>query len=168
MVYVLLKPGLENFEHYFVSVWDVCNCAIVLAFFGSAFFWDWDENWPFPVLWPLQSFPNLLAYWVHTEHGPYHQNRTVSPSVCLSCQETSISLLSFSIRGQTDWKPHRKLTSLITWTTVLPIQWNYEPCHVGSPKMDGLWWRGLVESCPLEEGMANHFTILALRTSWTV
>ena len=22
MVHVLLKPGLENFEHYFASVWD--------------------------------------------------------------------------------------------------------------------------------------------------
>ena len=21
----LLKPGLENFEHYFTSVWDECN-----------------------------------------------------------------------------------------------------------------------------------------------
>ena len=28
-VHVLLKPGLENFEHYFTSVWDVCNCAVV-------------------------------------------------------------------------------------------------------------------------------------------
>ena len=27
--HVLLKPGLENFEHYFASVWDECNCAIV-------------------------------------------------------------------------------------------------------------------------------------------
>ena len=27
MVHVLLKPGLENFEHYFTSVWDECNCA---------------------------------------------------------------------------------------------------------------------------------------------
>ena len=27
MVHVLLKPGLENFEHYFASVWDECNCA---------------------------------------------------------------------------------------------------------------------------------------------
>ena len=26
--------------------------------------WDWNENRPFPVLWPLLSFPNLLAYWV--------------------------------------------------------------------------------------------------------
>ena len=33
-VHVLLKPVLENFEHYFASVWDECNCAIVWAFFG--------------------------------------------------------------------------------------------------------------------------------------
>ena len=57
MVNVLLKPGLENFEHYFASVWDECNCAIVWAFFDIAFLWDWNENWAFPVLWPLLSFP---------------------------------------------------------------------------------------------------------------
>ena len=54
-VHVLLKPGLENFERYFTSVWDECNCAVVWAFFGIAFLWDWNENWPFPVLWPLLS-----------------------------------------------------------------------------------------------------------------
>ena len=64
MVHVLLKPGLENFEHYFTSVWDECICAVVWAFFGIAFLWDCNENWPLPVLWPLLSFPNLLAYWV--------------------------------------------------------------------------------------------------------
>ena len=64
-VHLLLKPGLENFEHYFTSVWGECNCAVVWAFFGIAFLWDWNENWPFPVLWPLLKFPNLLAYWVN-------------------------------------------------------------------------------------------------------
>ena len=63
-VHVLLKPGLENFEHSFTSVWDECNCAVVWAFFGIAFIWDWNENWP-PVLWPLLSFPNC---W-HIEHN---------------------------------------------------------------------------------------------------
>ena len=63
MVHVLLKPGFENFEHFFFSVWDECNCMIVWTFFGIAFLWDWNENWPFPVLWSLLSFPNLLAYW---------------------------------------------------------------------------------------------------------
>ena len=56
-VHVLLKPGLVNFEHFFTSVWDECNCAVVWAFFGIVFHWDWNENWPFPVLWPLLSFP---------------------------------------------------------------------------------------------------------------
>ena len=68
-VHVLLKPGLENFEHYFTSVWDECNCAVVWAFFVIALLWDWNENWPFPVLWPLLSFPNLLAYWVQHFHS---------------------------------------------------------------------------------------------------
>ena len=28
-VHILLKPGLENFEHYFTSVGDECSCAVV-------------------------------------------------------------------------------------------------------------------------------------------
>ena len=52
---------------------------------------------------------------------PCHQNKNqFPPQVSLSHQEASISLLSFSIRGQTDWKhSHRKLTNLLTWTTAL-------------------------------------------------
>ena len=68
-VHVLLKPGLENFKHYFASVWDECNCAVVWAFFGIALLCAWNENWPFPVLWPLLSFPNLLAYWRQHFHS---------------------------------------------------------------------------------------------------
>ena len=64
LVHLLLKPGLENFEHYLTSVWDECNFAVVWAFFGIALLRNWNENRLFPVLWPLLSFPNLLAYWV--------------------------------------------------------------------------------------------------------
>ena len=70
------------------------------------------------------------------EHSPTHQQKIwlkscpawphpseqdpVSLSVSLSHQEASISLLSFSIRGQTDWKPQSQKTNhLITWTTAL-------------------------------------------------
>ena len=62
-VHVLLKPSLENFEYYFASVWDECNCVVVWAFFGIAFPWGWNKNWLFPVPRPLLSFPN---FW-HTE-----------------------------------------------------------------------------------------------------
>ena len=47
-------------------------------------------------------------------------------------------------------------------------QWNYEPCRVGLPKTNGSWWRVLTKHSPLEKGMANHFSILALKTPWTV
>ena len=62
-VHVLLKLSMENFEHYFASIWDECNYVVVWTFFDIAL-WDWNENWPFPVLWPLLSLPYLLAYWV--------------------------------------------------------------------------------------------------------
>ena len=74
MVQVLLKAALENFEHYFTSVWDQCSCVVVWAFFHIAFLWDWNENWTFPVLCPLLSFPNLLAYWVQHFHSIIFQD----------------------------------------------------------------------------------------------
>ena len=73
-VHILLKPDLENFDYYFASVWDECNCAVVWTFFCIAFLWDWNENWPFSVLWPLLSFPNLLAYWVQHFHSIIFQD----------------------------------------------------------------------------------------------
>ena len=45
-------------------LWDECNCVVVWSFFGIAVLWYWNENWPFLVLWPQLSFPNLLTYWV--------------------------------------------------------------------------------------------------------
>ena len=62
MVHVLLKPDLENFERYFASVWDECNCAVVWAFFCIVFLQDWNENWPFPVLWPLLVWSLVLWF----------------------------------------------------------------------------------------------------------
>ena len=73
-VHVVLKPGLENFEHYFTSMWDECNCVVVWTFFGVAFLRDWNENGPFPALWPLPSFPNFLAYWVQHFHSIIFQD----------------------------------------------------------------------------------------------
>ena len=65
-VHVLLKPHLEDFEYYLASLWDECNCVAVWRFFGIAFLWDWNENWPFPVLWPsfpaeFSKFPGMLS-----------------------------------------------------------------------------------------------------------
>ena len=37
-VHVLLKPGLENFEHFFARVWDKCNCVVFWASLALPFF----------------------------------------------------------------------------------------------------------------------------------
>ena len=56
------------------------------------------------------------------------------------------------------------------WVGLQPclIQWNYESYHVGPPKTDGSCWRVLTKCGPLEKEMANHISILTLRTLWTV
>ena len=53
----------------FASMWDECNCEVVWTFFDIALLWDLNENWPFPILCPLQSFLILLAYWVQHFHS---------------------------------------------------------------------------------------------------
>ena len=49
---------------------------IIGTLLGLAF-WDWNENWPFLILWPLLSFPNLLTYWVQ------HLNASFITSPCM-------------------------------------------------------------------------------------
>ena len=66
---VLLKPSLEDFEYDLAGMWNENSCVVVCIFFIIAHFWDWNENRPFPVLWPLLSFSNLLAYWVQHFHS---------------------------------------------------------------------------------------------------
>ena len=43
--------------------------VVVWTLFGIVLLWDWNENWPLTVLWPLPSFPNLLSYWVQHFHN---------------------------------------------------------------------------------------------------
>ena len=40
-------------------MWNEYNCSVVWTFFSIALLRDWNENWPFPVLWPLLSFPSF-------------------------------------------------------------------------------------------------------------
>ena len=86
--------------------------------------------WPFWRRLPLSLLPPTIV-WPQvnnregTQHYPSIENwikvllnmawpittRPISPSVSLSHQENSISLLSFSIRGQADWKPQSQKTN---------------------------------------------------------
>ena len=51
-----MKPELENFEHYFTSVWDEYNCAVVWTFFGIAFFGGLEWKLTFSSLVAIAEF----------------------------------------------------------------------------------------------------------------
>ena len=61
LVHIMLKPSMHDFKHDLTSKGDECNCPMVSTFFGTALLGDWDEDWPFPVLWPLLGLPDLLT-----------------------------------------------------------------------------------------------------------
>ena len=50
LVYILLKLNLKGFVHNLTSLWNEHNCMTVWTFLGPALLWDWNKNWPFPVL----------------------------------------------------------------------------------------------------------------------
>ena len=60
-IHIPMKSSLKDFEHNLTSMWNECNCMVVWTFLGIALLWDWNENWPFLVLWPLLSFPEWLT-----------------------------------------------------------------------------------------------------------
>ena len=126
-VHVLLKPGLENFEHYFANVWGECNGAVVWTFFGIAFLWDWNENWHFPVPWPLLSFPNLLACWMQHFHSIIFQFSSVQS---LSCVQLFV----------TPWAAARQASLSITNSTQTHVCWSPAPAGPEIPK----GWMALV------------------------
>ena len=63
----LLKPCLENFEHYFASMWDDCSCVVVwhclaLPFFGikTDLFQFCGHRWVFQICWHV-DYSTLTA-----------------------------------------------------------------------------------------------------------
>ena len=61
LVHALLKPSLKDFEHNLANIWNECNCMVVWTFFGIAFLWKWNENWPFPRRNELLSYLGTSA-----------------------------------------------------------------------------------------------------------
>ena len=70
LVHILLKPGLENFEHYFTNMWDERNCSVVQAFFGIAFLRDWRSLKQFVNKWVWLQFNSICLQNQMEGHRP--------------------------------------------------------------------------------------------------
>ena len=73
-VHVLPKSAFEGFWTW--RCWHVKWAQLYddLNILCHCLFWDWNEDWPFLVVWPRLSFPNLLAYWVQHFHNIIFQD----------------------------------------------------------------------------------------------
>ena len=69
LVHVLLKPGLENFEHYLTRIWDECNCTVICSILWHCLSLgvEWKLSFSSPVV--TAELSNLLAYWVQHLHS---------------------------------------------------------------------------------------------------
>ena len=82
-VHKRLKPGLENFVHYFARVWDECNCAVVehslaLPLFGSGMktdlFQSWGQSWVLQIYWHIECSPftaSSFTIWNSSTGSPW-------------------------------------------------------------------------------------------------
>ena len=68
-VCIMLKSRLQDFKHNLTSMGDGSNCLMVSTFFSTTLLENWDEDWPFPVLWPLLGLPGWLTYWMQHPDG---------------------------------------------------------------------------------------------------
>ena len=54
----ITEAWLENFEHYFASVWDECNCEVVWTFFGigmkTDIFQSCGHCWVLQICWHIE------------------------------------------------------------------------------------------------------------------
>ena len=170
MVHILLKPGLENFEHYFTSVWDEYNCAVVWAFFGIAFLWDWNENWPFPVnglILPSKSNTGCGSKYLH------------GSMVFLCWMHRFITTPWLLWASQVKNPPAIQKTSVPSWVQKIPWRRDRLPIPVflgflvaqlvkNPPAMweTQVWFLSWED--PLEKETATHSSILAWRIPWTI
>ena len=71
-VHEVLKLGLENFEHYFTSVWDECNCAVSrLSILWHCLSWglEWKLTFSSPVATAeFSKFAGILSAAVSQHH----------------------------------------------------------------------------------------------------
>ena len=91
-VHILLKPGLENLEHYFTSMWDECNCMVVWASLASPFFGigmkadlfqSCGHCWVFQICWHIEC-STFTASSFRIWNSSTTSTRDTQIQVCLS------------------------------------------------------------------------------------
>ena len=105
-----LTSGSSRFTYYWNLAWRILSITFLACemratvryfehLFGISLLWDWNENWSFPVLLPLLSFPYFLAYWhllgntiqpINSDYCPHSRASCRAPSATWKSQHKSV------------------------------------------------------------------------------
>ena len=100
-VHILLTPGLENFEHYFASMWDKCNCAVVWTFFKR---WEYQTTLPAFQEICMQVKKQQLELDIEQQTGSKLGKEYVKAAYCHPVYLTYMQSTSWETLG---WKKHK-------------------------------------------------------------
>ena len=159
-VHVLLKPDLENFEHYFASVWDECSCAVVWAFFGIAFLWDGMKAHFFQSCghcWVFQIYWHIVCSTFRASSFRIWNSSPGFPSPLLTLFIVMLPKAHLTLHSRISGSSHSRVVWLITpswlsgtWRSVLYSSPVYS-CHLflissasakveTVPSCECVWW----------------------------
>ena len=101
----------RNFEHYFISVWEECNCVVVWAFLGIV------------VLWDQKSEINVLVGPCNLFLKPIGESFLVSSCLWIGFWQ-SLVFLSLELHSSNLWLHHywHLCTCLCVFTQMSPYK----------------------------------------------
>lgn len=114
---------LHNFKQNLADVRDQSNCVIIETIFRVTLFWQWNEYWAFPILWPSVDFPIFFWHWslmIVGGAGLSKSTTTVSTaeilmfSSCFIVDMISYSMMASSISTSLS-------LSIWYWASFLPV-----------------------------------------------
>ena len=144
----LVGPALVTVSGTFQMLWNEC----MFSPFSSIQFSSVAQSCPTLCNPMNHSTPGLLVHHQLPEFTQTHIHRNPSKMVGVARGHQRADTL----------KPYSHKTSQPNHTRTTALSNSMKLSHAHGAT--GSWWRGLTECGPLEKGMANHFSILALRT----
>ena len=115
-------------------------------------------------------FPKENIFWskvlIHSLHWKFQyrfgisivRTQTSSPMAACIPPRNNYNPISENLSGKSSGKKlSASSNSMKLWAV---------PCR--TTKMDGSWWTVMTKCGHLEKGMSNYFSIIALRTPWTI
>jgi len=125
-------------------MWDECNCVVVWTFFGIAFLWDWNENWPYLFLLISDS------YWTYANNYITIKKKDIvkiSNSIFWEIRKKEVTFkehfisncrsIFFKLSHSEKWRKRRKgfLENPVKYRTLMTVSIIFQPKQPNSASL---------------------------------